>query len=221
MRNPSLLAVRDAGERWWTSAASPDGRLLAASRPGVGEGLQLLDAATLEPLEFEEDIPASGIAFSPDSTLLAMAVNQWNGDSPPRIDPQPVRLYEMPDGTLADRQLGGFPEGSAVEYSLDFSADGTRVVAEVQHFDPATRLWACGIRGDGLGPGRSEPAGVPDEGAGLPDPRAQPRRPAPLRRADGRGPRPPGPGVRRRLRPADLRRPGPTSSTRSERSPPT
>ena len=140
LRNPSLLAVRDAGGAVVDLAASPAGTLLAASRPGIGEGLQLLDAVTLGPLEFEEDIPASGIAFSPDGKLLAMAVNQWNGDDAPRLDPQPVRLYEMPDGTLADRQLGGFPAGSAVEYALDFSADGRRVVAAVDHLAP-TGVW--------------------------------------------------------------------------------
>jgi DNA-binding SARP family transcriptional activator/WD40 repeat protein len=140
-RNPTLLAVRDAGGAVVDLAASPDGALVAASRPGLGDGprpLLLLDAATQEPLDFPEAPPASGIAFSPDGRLLAMAVNQWNGDNPPRIDAQPVRLYEMPSGTLAERQLRGFPEGGAVEYALDFSADGRRLVAEVQDYDAAT-----------------------------------------------------------------------------------
>ena len=133
MRSPSLLSLRGPSAIFVDLTASPDGALLAVSRPGEGEGLLLLDAATLEPLPFEDDIPASGIAFSPDSSLLAMAVNQWTGNdgSPPRIDAQPVRLYDMPDGTLADRQLGGFPEGGSVEYALDFSADGRRLVAAV------------------------------------------------------------------------------------------
>ena len=166
-------------------AASPVGTLLAASRPGVGEGLQLLDAATLEPLEFEEDIPASGIAFSPDGRLLAMAVNQWNGDDPPRLDPQPVRLYDMPDGTLADRQLGGFPAGSAVEYALDFSADGRRVVAAVDHYDTGTGEWdeeTVATVWDLADP--SKPV-FRVKTTGLPDPQSQPGRPTPLRRADG------------------------------------
>jgi DNA-binding SARP family transcriptional activator/WD40 repeat protein len=146
MRNPSLVAVRDPGNTVVDLATSPVGSLLAASRPGTGapsegEGLRLLDADALEPLPFEEEEPASGIAFSPDGKVLAMALNQWNGDSPPHLNPQPVRLYDMPGGTLAARQLGGFSEGSAVEYSLDFSQDGSRFTAEVQHYHSDTGRW--------------------------------------------------------------------------------
>ena len=143
MRSPSVVFRRDPRGMVVDLTASPDGRLLAVSRPDEDEGLYLglllLDATTFEELPFEDDIPASGIAFSPDSSLLAMAVNQWTGNdgSPPRIDPQPVRLYEMPEGTLAARQLGGFPEGGSVEYALEFSADGRRLVAAVDHYDAA------------------------------------------------------------------------------------
>ena len=140
MRSPSLLSHRGPSAFFVDLTASPDGALLAASRPGEGEGLLLMDAATFKPLPFEDDIPASGIAFSPDGSLLAMAVNRWTGNdgSPPRIDDQPVRLYDMPDGTLADRQLGGFPGGGSVEYALDFSADGRRLVAAVDQLDAVT-----------------------------------------------------------------------------------
>ena len=153
------------------------------SRPATA-GLQLLDARTLEPLDFADDIPASGIAFSPDSTQLAMAVNQWNGDDPPRIDDQPLRLYDMPGGTLADRQLGGFPESSAVEYALDFSADGRRLAAAVLPYDAArgefdsedvVMVWDLA---------RPERPVVRGEAAQRPAPGAQPRRAAALRRAD-------------------------------------
>ncbi len=137
LRSPELLSVRDAGGALVDLTASPDGSMIAGSRPGEGEGLQLMAAKTLESLPFANDIPASGIAFSPDSSLLAMAVNQWTGNvgAPARINPQPIRLYNVPDGTLADRQLGGFPEGASVEYDLDFSADGSRLVAAVDRFD--------------------------------------------------------------------------------------
>jgi hypothetical protein len=116
-RQPGLLAVRQADGMVVDLAASPDGALIDASRPSEGAGPRpplLLDAGTHEALAFPEAPPASGIAFSPDSTLLAMAVNQWNGDGPPRLDAQPVRLYEMPGGTLAERQLGGFVPGDSV-----------------------------------------------------------------------------------------------------------
>ncbi len=138
LRSPSLVAVRGAGGAIVDLTASPDGSLLAASRPGEG-GLLLMDADTLEQLPFADDTPASGIAFSPDSSLLAMAVNRWTGNvgAPARIDPQPVRLYDMPDGTRADQQLGGFPAGASVEYDLDFSADGRHLVAAVSRYDAA------------------------------------------------------------------------------------
>ncbi len=208
MRSPSVLSRRDPGGMVVDLTASPDGALLAVSRPDEGEGrlgLLLLDAATFEALPFEDDIPASGIAFSPDSSLLAMAVNQWTGNdgSPPRIDPQPVRLYEMPDGTLADRQLGGFPEGGSVEYALDFSADGRRLVAAVDHYDAASGRVRRRHHGDGVGPRRPVGAGVPGQASGVPDPEAEPRREAPVRRGDGRRCRPADPGVRRGLGPAD------------------
>ena len=90
--------MRDPGGFVVDLTASPDGAFLAVSRPEENAGLLLLDAATLEPLPFNDDIPASGIAFSPDSSLLAMAVNHWTGNqgTQPRIDAQPVRLYDMP-----------------------------------------------------------------------------------------------------------------------------
>jgi DNA-binding SARP family transcriptional activator/WD40 repeat protein len=140
MRSPSLLSHRGPRAFFVDLTASPDGALLAVSRPSEGEGVLLMDATTFKPLPFEDDIPASGIAFSPDSSLLAMAVNHWTGNdgSPPRIDDQPVRLYDMSDGTLADRQLGGFPDGGSVEYALDFSADGRRLVAAVDQLDAVT-----------------------------------------------------------------------------------
>ena len=140
LRSPSQLSLRGPSAIFVDLTASNDGALLAVSRPDEGDGLLLLDAATFEPLPFDDGIPASGIAFSPDSRLLAMAVNQWTGNdgSPPRIDRQPVRLYDMPDGTLADRQLGGFPDDASVEYGLDFSADGRRLVASVDQLDAIT-----------------------------------------------------------------------------------
>ncbi len=140
MRAPSLLASRPAGAV--DMAVSPAGDLVAASRAGEGDGVLLLDATTLEPVPFADDTPASAIAFSPDGKLLAVAVNQWTGNdgSPARIDAQPVRLYDVDDGARVERQLGGFPAGASVEYDLDFSADGRRVVAAVDRFDRQGRV---------------------------------------------------------------------------------
>ena len=193
LRSPSLLSVRGGSGSIVDLTASPDGSLLAASRPGDGKGLLLMDAATFEPMPFDDDIPASGIAFSPDSSLLAMAVNQWTGNvgAPARIDPQPVRLYDMPDGTRADRQLDGFPAGASVEYDLDFSADGRSLVAAVDQFD------AAGTRSPRHHRHRVEsrrPGGTSAHGGwpgGAPGPQAQPKRDPAVRR-----------GHRHRRRPA-------------------
>ena len=135
MKSPSLVSVRDLGGGVVDLAASPDGALIAGSSPG--EGVLLVDARTMQTLPFDDDTPASGIAFSPDGKLLAAAVNQWTGNdgSPARIDAQPIRLYDLPAGTQTVRQLGGFPAGASVEYDLDFSADGRRLVAAVDRLD--------------------------------------------------------------------------------------
>lgn len=137
MQSPALLSTHDPSGYVVDLAVSPTGSLVAVSRADEGAGLLLLDANTLNPLPFEDDIPASGIDFSPDGRLLARAVNQWTGNNgePPRLDAQPVRLYDMPTGTLADRQLGGFPARGSVEYALDFSANGRRLVAAVDQLD--------------------------------------------------------------------------------------
>ena len=215
LRSPSLVSVRGAGGGIVDLTASPDGSLLAASRPGEGEGLLLMDADTLEPLPFADDIPASGIAFSPDSSLLAMAVNQWTGNigAPARIDPQPVRLYDMPDGTRADRQLGGFPAGASVEYDLDFSADGRRLVAAVDRFDAAGLE---GPRHHRHRVGSRRPGGASAQGGwpgGVPGPQAEPRRDPAVRRGHRHRRRPARPRLRRGLGSAD-RLPRPRISRR-------
>ena len=132
------MSVRSAGGGIVDLAASPDGSLLAASRPG-DEGLLLMDAKSLEPLPFTDDVPASEIAFSPDSSRLVMAVNQWTDKTAALSGStrSPSRPYDMPDGALSQQQLGGFPEGASVEYDLDFSADGRHLVAAVDRFDAA------------------------------------------------------------------------------------
>jgi len=137
LRTRSLVAVGDSEGYVVSLATSPDGSLLAASRPGsgAGNGLRLFDARSLAPVAFHDDIPASAVEFSPDGTQVVFAVNQWVPTAGSRrIDPWPIRLYDLPGATRSSRQLGGMPEGSSVEYALDFSADGTRVAALVQHY---------------------------------------------------------------------------------------
>lgn len=140
MRSPSMLRPLPVSSFVVDLDTSADGTLVALSRPGDGEGIALLDAATHEPLPLADHTASSAVAFSPDSRQMAVAVNQWPGSQggAPRIDPQPVRLFDVPSGTMSVRQLGGFPEGASVEYALGFSADGRRLVAAVDRLDPVS-----------------------------------------------------------------------------------
>jgi DNA-binding SARP family transcriptional activator/WD40 repeat protein len=125
-------------------SASPDGSLLAVSlAPNAPEpGVHLFDSATLEPVEFAETTPSSIIRFSPEGRQLVMAVNEWVPQGqPPRIDEQPIQLYDLPEGTLSPHQLGGMSPGSGVEYALDYSDDGRRLAAVVQHYDGDAANW--------------------------------------------------------------------------------
>ncbi len=139
-----LVGVRDAGGLAVSMSASPDGSLLAVSpAPDADEPwVHLYKAPSLRPAEFADTTPpASIIRFSPDGKQLAVAVNQWVPDRQsqvPRIDKLPLRLYDMPGGTLARQQLGGWRAGSSIEYALDYSDDGRRIAALVQRFDSST-----------------------------------------------------------------------------------
>jgi DNA-binding SARP family transcriptional activator/WD40 repeat protein len=131
-----VARVGNVGGTTMSMSPSPDGRLVAVGMPT--HQVRLFDAESLERVELESDTgPASIVRFSPDSHQLAMAVNQWTPDrqGPPRIDKQPLRLYDMPSGRLSDRQVGGFRMGDSIEYALDFSDDGKRLATVVQHYD--------------------------------------------------------------------------------------
>jgi WD40 repeat protein/DNA-binding SARP family transcriptional activator len=134
-----VVRVGKVGGTTVSMSVSPDGRFVAVGMPT--HQVRLFDTASLEPVEFESDTgPASIVMFSPDSHQLAMAVNQWTTDrqGPPRIDKQPLRLYDIPSGRLSGRQLGGFRMGDSIEYALDFSDDGKRIATVVQHYDRET-----------------------------------------------------------------------------------
>nr|MBA2769726.1 WD40 repeat domain-containing protein [Sporichthyaceae bacterium] len=118
---------------------SSDGAMLASSNES--DGVQLYDAETLAPVAFEDDTPSSALRFSPDGSLLAAAVNHWTESGRERIVRQPVRLYDLPSGELSERQLGGWPNGANVEYSMDFSRDGRRIAAGVNRWDDDALTW--------------------------------------------------------------------------------
>ncbi|HET7072273.1 MAG TPA: BTAD domain-containing putative transcriptional regulator [Nocardioides sp.] len=134
-----LLRVGNVGGTTVSMSLSPDGELVAVGMPT--HQTRLFDTRTFERLPFEDETPpASIVGFSPDGRQLAVAVNQWTPDrqAPPRIDRQPLRLYDMPSGRLSDVQLGGFRMGDSINYALDFSDDGMRIATVVQHYDRHT-----------------------------------------------------------------------------------
>jgi WD40 repeat protein len=138
-RAGSLRRIQPTGGLAVSFAASGDGSLVAVSLPV--EGTQLFDAKTLAPVPFDDNTPTSAVAFAPDGSLLAAAVNQWVPNGSPRLSEQPVHLYDLPSGELADRQLGGWPSGANVEYSLAFSRDGRRIVAGVNRWNDDRNDW--------------------------------------------------------------------------------
>jgi DNA-binding SARP family transcriptional activator/WD40 repeat protein len=142
-RAGSLEGARDLDGLPVSMSASPDGSLLAVSlAPNAPEpGVHLFDSATLKPVEFAQTPPSSIIRFSPDGRQLVMAVNEWVGLGPSRIDEQPIQLYDLPEGTLSAHQPGGMAPESGVEYALDYSDDGRRLAAVVQHYDPDAGHW--------------------------------------------------------------------------------
>jgi WD40 repeat protein len=104
--------------------------------------VRLYDSETLEPVEFADTRPASIIRFSPDARQLAMAVNEWVPSGPPRLDKQPIQLYDLPAGTRSPRQLGGMAPASGIEYAMEYSADGRRLAAVVQHYVRGAQDWS-------------------------------------------------------------------------------
>ncbi len=137
-RAGALSGVRDVSEMvgrpgtaWMPSVSvSADGTLVAGVV--LSEGVRLFDAATLAPLPFRDATGSSGsAAFSPAGDQLAVALMH--------ADDQPLRLYDMPSGKLSQAQPGGIPSGSAVPYvdpddvDVEYSRDGSRMVAELQH----------------------------------------------------------------------------------------
>ncbi len=181
-RAGSLEATRDLDGLPVSMSASPDGSMLAVSfAPNAPEaGVHLFDSATLEPVEFGATAPSSIIRFSPDGRQVAMAVNEWVPQGrPARLDKQPIQLYDLPNGTLSAHQLGGMPDGSGVEYALEYSDDGRRLAAVVQHYDSAAGHWTGTRHGHRLGPGSPGSAGLRSDRSGaLPPSRSARRAPA-------------------------------------------
>lgn len=142
-RAGSLEGTRDLDGLPVSMSSSREGSLLAVSlAPDAPEpGVHLFDSVTLEPVDFAETAPSSIIRFSPDGRHLALAVNEWVSEGAPRLDEQPIQLYDVPAGTLSRQQLGGMSYGSGIEYAMEYSDDGQRLAAAVQRWDLDARHW--------------------------------------------------------------------------------
>ena len=180
--------VRDLDGLPVSMSASPDGSLVAVSiAPGErSTGVHLFDSATLEPVEFAETAPASIIRFSPDGRQLAMAVNEWVDRRDRRgSTSSPSSSTTCPRGPSRRTSWAGWRPTSGVEYALEYSDDGRRLAAVVQHYDPDAGHWT------GLGTATvwdlAQPA-RPVFGLTVPEyasRRAQPGRQPPLRCDEG------------------------------------
>lgn len=149
-----LSGVRDLGEQvgrpgtaWIAHMATrPESGLLAATL--AQEGVRLFSTPDLEPIDFPNYGPSPAVALSPDGTQLAVAED---GVVPA------IRLYDLPTGVLSQRQLDRLPAGRIDYTSLDFSADGTRIRAEVlrpEERGPADNLVGTAMVWDTARPSR-------------------------------------------------------------------
>ena len=145
-RAPELIGIAKATEPIF-GAVGPDGRTVATT--GWDAGVTLFDADTRKEVARNHDIPLFGVAFNPNGTQLAAAVNVSTPSGERRVDPLPLRILDPQDATLAPTQLGGMPKGRVVQTSLAFSNNGRWLAAGFVHptqLDEETwiRLWDTG-----------------------------------------------------------------------------
>ncbi len=130
--------------------------------------------------------PASGIAFSPGRHAhWPWRSNQWNGDDPPRIDDQPLRLYDMPAGHAGRASAGRLPREQRGRVRRRLQR--RRTAAGGRGAIPTTPPWASSTARMSLmvwDLATTAATGLPGEAPQRPGPGAQSRRTAALRRAD-------------------------------------
>ena len=87
-RAPHLLGAARLGSMLSITMA-PDGRTVATGGPLAG--VTLFDAAGLEEVGRNHDVPVRRVQFSPDGKHLLAAVNPWTPIGVRRVDPLPLR----------------------------------------------------------------------------------------------------------------------------------
>jgi WD40 repeat protein len=111
---------------WPFFATSPNGRLLAViSSPGRADAdtIELIatsDLRVVKRIRYTKSTPV-GLAFSPDSTTLAVGSITFTDDE--RRDQSYVRLWDVHSGTPMSSALPGIPTGVWL-WSIAFSPDG-------------------------------------------------------------------------------------------------
>ncbi len=112
-------------------AASSDGKLVAGCL--WSGGAMLFDAATLELLPFVDGTrECASVEFSPGGDQLVVAGSSYGG----------LTVYDVPRGTLSERQPGGIASSEGVLYSpgnnvdVTFSSDGRRLAGQFHRFEP-------------------------------------------------------------------------------------
>ena len=121
-RTARLAAIsRTAGDLLAVDVAPDGATVMVAGADGVSSR----DSATLQPVASTTEVPASGLAESPDGRLVAYGVDAPRAGT---SDDRPVRIVDP--ATLQEiASAGGMPHGSWVDGALAFSSDGLRLAA--------------------------------------------------------------------------------------------
>ncbi len=139
-RAGALSVVRDVGDMVGAPGTAEMPSVSTSSAGGLvagnvlGDVARLFDEATLAPLPFRQaPRDTISVAMSPDGSRLAVTT-AGNDD-------RPVKLYDLPNGTPAQRQPGGVPAALAVGYEPNdpepmFSRDGSRMVTALRRPSP-------------------------------------------------------------------------------------
>ncbi len=139
-RAGALSVVRDVGDMVGAPGTAEMPSVSTSSAGGLvagnvlGDVARLFDEATLAPLPFRQaPRDTISVAMSPDGSRLAVTT-AGNDD-------RPVKLYDLPNGTPAQRQPGGVPADLAVGYEPNdpepmFSRDGSRMVTALRRPSP-------------------------------------------------------------------------------------